>query len=189
MGDRIQDEGQPQAQDIQALLQRAEQRVLAAATAMRQLLSKTRQQNGWGNDEPGAEQAIVDDPDGARHREDMTGRLWYVIERVWPIQPRLQEIRRRLGLMRDPEKLSDMYHTAYSLADWTARWFSETKELAEKFPEVEELTNQAEAALRELADTVKAVLQGTGMWNVNSYRDKGTTLRPGSQTRSKALKW
>lgn len=188
MGDRIQDEGQPKPQDIQALCKRAERQLLQVAGDMKALLTKSRQQNGWFQDDPGAEPPITDDPDGYRRREELTARLWEVIDRIWKMPHSLQEIRRRIGLLRDPEKLSDMYHTVHHMAGASARYLGEIRKVEAELPEVQGHYEAAMKTLKELSSTVEAVLRGTGMWRTDA-RYMGMALRPKALTKPKVLKW
>ena len=137
---------------------------------------------------PDAEEPILDDPEGHRYRENMTGRLYQAIDRFWPIIPQMQELRRRLGLTRGQEKLSDIYHTVYFIAQRTYQHLAELGDLEEKFPEVDELCESAIRTFRDLAETVEAVLRGTGMWKIDA-RYMGHELRPNERTTPNELKW
>lgn len=190
LGDRIQDEGQPKPQDIQALSHRAEQRIIAAYRAMDDLLRKTRQQQGHFQDLEGAATPVHDDGgEGGRYREDMTGHLWNIMGRVWKVPERMQEIRRRIGLSRNEQTLSDLYHTVQFMASSTYNYVLEANEGGEidKFPELKPHFDAMATTLRELAETVLAVLRGTGMWKMDA-RHMGHTIRPNERTKPNAMK-
>lgn len=158
MGDRIQDDGQPQNQDIQALSQRAEERV---ATGVRAVLDRMRAERDTNR-------AVASECE-------------HFLTVVWHIPGRLQELRRRIGLTRDKAKLTQLYHNVIFLA-------KEGLNVADDLPgDLQELFGQVTVPLEDLAKAVEAVLRGTGMWDM-SAQYMGHTLKTSQRTRPSILK-